>query len=262
VRLRRTIAGALALCLVVAGVVAFARPRDNNLVGVLDGQADQSAAPGTTGRAAPKASAPSARDAATPRGSAAKAKTSASVPERASGHLKAVPVPGKDSTRPGRTVTYSLEIEEGLGADAPAVARTVHSVLTDRRGWETQDHVRFVHVSPRRQSAGADVDIRITLASPALTDKLCAPLRTMSKLDCFNLDRAVLNYRNWHDGIKAYRGDLAGYRAYLINHEVGHGLGYGHAHCHTKGTPAQVMIQQTISLQGCTPWPWPTRPKS
>ncbi|WP_152186353.1 DUF3152 domain-containing protein [Segeticoccus rhizosphaerae] len=258
-RLRRTIAGALALCLVVAGVVAFARPGDNHLVGVLDAMTYPSVAPGST-KASGADPANPARGVAAPKGRQAKAK--APVPERPSGHLKAVPVPRKDSTRPGRTVTYSLEIEQGLGADARAVARTVQSVLTDRRGWETEDHVRFVHVSPRRQAAGADVDIRITLASPALTDRLCAPLRTMSKLDCYQRGRAVLNYRNWEHGIPAYDGDLAGYRAYLINHEVGHGLGYGHARCHTKGTPAQVMIQQTISLQGCTPWPWPTRPRS
>ncbi len=255
-RLRRTIAGALTLCLVVSLVVTLSVRDDLHAVAdrallVRAGPAGASApAP------APKRPAPDLPDGST------RADPVAEVPHRASGKLRAVPVRGRDSTGPGRRVTYSVEIERGLGANARQVARIVHAVLTDRRGWETEDHVRFVHVSPARQRHGADVDIRVTLASPALTDKLCAPLKTRSKLDCFNTSRAVLNYRNWQHGIPAYAGDLRGYRTYLINHEVGHGLGFGHEHCTTKGAAAQVMIQQTISLEGCTPWPWPTRPDS
>ncbi|MEP7333809.1 MAG: DUF3152 domain-containing protein, partial [Terracoccus sp.] len=55
--------------------------------------------------------------------------------------------------------------------------------------------------------------------------------------------------------------DVASYRIYLVNHEVGHGIGHGHLQCAGKGTPAPVMMQQTYGLDGCTAWPWPaTKP--
>jgi hypothetical protein len=179
------------------------------------------------------------------------------VPQAGQGTISVVRVPGPASTTTGRVVRYTVEIEGGLGVDAAKVAGTVRSVLLDRRGWQPKDHVRFVNVSPAQAARGAKVDIRITLASPALTDRLCLPLRTMSQVSCWNGTRSVLNLRRWMTGDDSYGHDVSRYRVYQVNHEVGHGLGHGHRSCPGAGRRAPVMVQQTLTLQGCRAWPYP-----
>jgi hypothetical protein len=67
----------------------------------------------------------------------------------------------------------------------------------------------------------------------------------------------MLNLDRWLNAIPDYRGDVALYRHYLINHEVGHQLGYGHQACPGAGHPAPVMQQQTYGLRGCRANGWP-----
>jgi hypothetical protein len=183
------------------------------------------------------------------------------VIESGSGRFTVVAMPPaalRPAPATGRTVRYTVELEGGLDIRAEDLATTVGTVLTDPRGWQTKDGVRFVDVSPAAAAKGAEVDLRITLASPDTTDKLCAPLQTRGQVSCHNSGRVVLNLRRWVLGAEAYGSDIAGYRTYLVNHEVGHGIGHAHAYCGGAGKVAPVMMQQTYGLKGCTAWPWPT----
>lgn len=270
VRLRRTMAAVLATGLLVLGIAAIWQ------IGSPGRQPQQASAPGEGGSRTPTAAGSASGspmptlttgDVASARETAGSSRAGSDqavgrkkVPAHGTGKLVPVEVPGKDSTGAGRVVRYSLEIEQGMGTDAHAVATKVFAVLHDRRGWQTQDHVRFQHVTPKEEAQGAKIDIRITLASPTLTDKLCAPAKTGSTLSCFNRGRAVLNDARWQNGAKSYGTDVAAYRIYQVNHEVGHGLGHEHAKCPAHGTAAPVMVQQTIGREGCTAWPYPTRP--
>ena len=100
--------------------------------------------------------------------------------------------------------------------------------------------------------------IQLTIASPVLVDRLCYPLDTGGWLSCRNGDRVILNARRWATGVPAYAGHLDDYRAYLVNHEVGHRLGHGHVGCPGAGAPAPVMMQQTKGIGACTRNPWPS----
>lgn len=182
----------------------------------------------------------------------------AGVPQNGTGKIRVVAVPAVANDVTGRTVRYTVEIEGGLDVEEADVARTVQSVLLDPRGWQKVDGIRFVNVTPAQAAAGARVDIRVTLASPGLTDKLCAPMRTLSQVSCWNGQRSVLNFRRWALGDDSYGSDVARYRVYQVNHEVGHGLGHQHRSCPARGERAPVMVQQTLSLGGCKPWPYPT----
>ncbi len=183
------------------------------------------------------------------------------VPDAGAGTVSAVDIPTGPVKTTGRTVAYGVDVEDGLPVSAAEFASVVHTVLVDDRGWQTKDGVRFVPVSPAERASGAHVDIQVTLASPAFTAKLCAPLNTSTQqVSCWNGSRAVLNLTRWVRGADTYGGDLASYRDYLVSHEVGHGLGHGHVHCPGVGQPSPVMVQQTKDLEGCTAWPWPTSP--
>ncbi|ANH40440.1 hypothetical protein I601_4044 [Nocardioides dokdonensis FR1436] len=178
-------------------------------------------------------------------------RVSAPLPESGPGTFRVAEV-----TRPppaGTRTRYSVEVEDNLEASgllAGSVAAEVSAVLSHRRGWVGGQ-------AGLLEPTDTDPDLRILLATPATTDRLCAPLNTRGELSCRNGQMVVLNARRWTRGAPAYAGRLPGYRRYLVNHEVGHALGNGHATCPGPGRPAPVMLQQTLGLDGCRPNPWP-----
>jgi hypothetical protein len=259
VRLRRTIAVTVLLALVITGVVAvkvLARDDVAAAVDALPGVAATARTGDSGGSPSVTPTTPNAQDGSN--GTESTGPEPTSIPQRGNGKIAVVAVPRVENTAAGRTVRYTVEVEGGLGVDTAEVAATVQSVLLDRRGWQKVDGVRFVNVTPAQAKAGEHVDIRVTLASPGLTDKLCAPMRTLSQVSCWNGERSVLNFRRWALGDDSYGADIARYRVYQINHEVGHGLGHQHRSCPGKGKRAPIMVQQTLSLGGCAPWPFPS----
>ncbi|KQU70577.1 MULTISPECIES: DUF3152 domain-containing protein [unclassified Phycicoccus] len=254
VRLRRTLAGTIALVLV--GSIAYRQLTKDDPAPVQAVKASASAPSTTRATAKPSTTTTSSEDGSP--STETTAPDAKSVPQHGTGAITVVPVPAVKPATSGRTVRYTVEIEGGLGVDPTTVAATIQSVLLDSRGWQKVDGIRFVNVTPAEAKQGAHVDIRVTLASPGLTDKLCAPMQTLSQVSCWNGERSVLNLRRWVLGDDSYGTDVARYREYQVNHEVGHGLGHQHRSCPAKGDRAPVMVQQTLSLQGCTPWPYPS----
>lgn len=174
------------------------------------------------------------------------------VPERGSGAFAVAAAsradPGSTRQSAEAALTYTVEVERELGFDLTAVATKVDRVLADPRGWAAAGH------SLRRAAHG---DFRVLLATPETADDLCAPLDTGGRLSCRNGPNVVINAWRWANGTPDYQGHLAAYRTYVINHEVGHALGYGHTACPESGAPAPVMQQQTKGLDGCRRNVWP-----
>lgn len=162
------------------------------------------------------------------------------------GHLRTVDGHSVDGGH-GSTVSFTVEVEDGIAVDPKDFAKDVEKVLFDRRSWPE----RF-----ERVDHGA-ADFRLILASPELTDELCLPLDTAGIYSCFQPGRVVLNAMRWKRGADAYGDDLKGYRIYMVNHEVGHALGHDHLECPGSGEKAPVMMQQTKGVAPCEPNPWP-----
>lgn len=183
----------------------------------------------------------------------------ASPPAKGNGRYAVVAWPAvKATSGSGRVVRVGLEIEGGLGVDAAATAAKVAKVLQDPRGWEGEENVRFSFPAKTAVEAGK-VDVRIILASKTSTMQLCGPVKTGGFTSCYN-GKVVLNLDRWMLAVDAYKGHLDDYRTYVVNHEVGHALGHGHVGCPKKGTPAPIMVPQTLHLYGCTPNQYPTLP--
>jgi len=178
----------------------------------------------------------------------------AGVPRSASGRLVVVPATTTVPVR-GRVVRYLVEVEQGLPYSRTDFANTIQRVLNDSRSWGHGGTMTFQQVSSGK------ADFRIALASPQLTDRQCLASgnATHGQVSCFARKRntVMINALRWITGAPSYGRDVAGYRLYLINHEVGHRLGHGHTGCPGRGRLAPVMLQQTKGLGGCRANPWP-----
>lgn len=157
----------------------------------------------------------------------------------------------------GPVLRYRVGVEDGLGVPVEEFAAAVEAVLADPRSWIADGSLRF-----QRVSGATGQDFTIYLASPVLSQAMCREdgLETGQFTNCRLTDgRVVINSARWLTGVPDYGAPLGEYRAYVINHEVGHQLGHGHELCPGPGLPAPVMQQQTLGLQGCVPYGRPFR---
>ncbi|MGW1501596.1 DUF3152 domain-containing protein [Streptomyces mirabilis] len=247
------------LAVVVAGQVAAGRhdatAQTQSAGGGLDARA--SASPGDTG------STPSVTPSATPLTYDQKmgVRYPLSATLKASGKFDAVPgfdkAPGK-----GQKYTYRVDVEKGLGLDAALFAQAVQKTLNDKRSWAHNGARTFERISSGKP------DFVITLASPGATAEWCAKSgldTTEDNVSCdsASTERVMINAYRWAQGSKTYGDAIHPYRQMLINHEVGHRLGYGHVTCDKDGELAPVMQQQTKFLDHdgihcrANPWPYP-----
>ncbi|MFD5450278.1 DUF3152 domain-containing protein [Streptomyces sp. NPDC003470] len=153
----------------------------------------------------------------------------------------------------GRTLTYAVQVEDGIGLPAGDVAAEVERILADDRGWTADGEVGF-----RRVSGGAS-DFRVRLATAGTVDDICGRygLDTGGEVNCNVGQDVMVNLKRWLLATQYYADDVTSYRALIVNHEVGHFLGHGHEGCPGPGRPAPVMMQQIKGLHGCTTNVWP-----
>ncbi|MFD9862405.1 DUF3152 domain-containing protein [Streptomyces alboflavus] len=179
----------------------------------------------------------------------------------ASGDFEAIrgfdKAPGK-----GQKFRYRVDVEKGMGLDGNLFAQAVQKTLNDKRSWAHGGGRTFERISSGKP------DFVITLASPVTTAKWCAKsgldtLQQNVSCDSASTERVMINAYRWARGAKTYGDRIHPYRQMLINHEVGHRLGYGHVDCRRDGELAPVMQQQTKFLDHdgirckANPWAFP-----
>jgi hypothetical protein len=163
------------------------------------------------------------------------------VPVKGSGEWRVVPgTSAKVGTGPLRT--YTVEIEKGvtLAEGDSAFAQAAQATLSDGRSWIGGGDVAW-----RRIDSGTP-RLRIRLASQETARAQCG-YEIPIDVSCHSGGVVYLSAVRWIRGAVAFKGDLASYRRYMVNHEVGHSIGRKHRPCTSNGGPAPVMMQQTFS---------------
>ena len=145
----------------------------------------------------------------------------------------------------------SIQVELGLNLDPDCLSDMILSILNDPRGWSTIENIDFQLVSSEY------ADLNVIFAKPTTVDELCYPLQTNGIYSCRNEKNVVINIFRWLSGAKDFGTDLSTYRIYLINHEVGHYLGWRHTDCPSENAIAPLMMQQSKTTNNCIPNGWP-----
>ncbi|MBO4210443.1 DUF3152 domain-containing protein [Micromonospora echinofusca] len=223
------------------------------------GGGDPSPEPGVAGPPA-RSAAPASR---VPRSAAPRpAPAQTTLPEPG---VPAYPVTGPGTFQPaagsgpvhgtaGDLHRYRVEVEDRSGVTAAEFAAAVDGSLGDPRSWTASGRLRM-----QRVPADQPADFTVLLATPATSERICAEggLVTERYTSCRLPGRVVVNLARWMEAVPDYGAPLDTYRAYVVNHEVGHELGEGHEDCPGPGRPAPVMQQQTYGLRGCVANAWP-----
>ncbi|GAA2589473.1 hypothetical protein GCM10010399_19480 [Dactylosporangium fulvum] len=205
----------------------------------------------TSAAASPAAPSPAASPSPTP----SLSPTPVTVPARGTGRFQFSATGGDRAGTAGHLVRYVVAAEEGSGVDPEVFAAAVHETLSDPRSWIASGRWSF-----QRVPSGSPSELTVHLATPSTTDTMCARrgVRTQGEVSCRGGRDVIINLKRWLLGV-AWYPQLSDYRDMVMNHEVGHFLGNGHAICPRKGAPAPVMARQTFGLEGCVanPWPYP-----
>ena len=148
---------------------------------------------------------------------------------------------------------FVVQVETSLPESADGAALRIHELLDSPRGWAGTHGIAFELVNEADQA-----DLVIHLASPQTVDLACAALNTAGLWSCRLGPDIYLNVDRWFYATPTWADQsIDDYRSYLINHEVGHYIGFGHVGCPAVGAPSPVMQQQSIDLNGCLPNAWP-----
>jgi hypothetical protein len=141
-----------------------------------------------------------------------------------------------------RSYTYCSQAE--AAADDAALTQQAQQTLGSTGGWNLGGAIRF-----GRGSSNCDVMIRLVkpenmgVISPA-----CG-----QQTSCQVGGDIAISLAAWQQPPSAWSAGPEAYRAEVINHEVGHWLGFEHASCTTKDAPVRILAQPTVIIPGCSP---------
>ncbi|WP_245179050.1 DUF3152 domain-containing protein [Streptomyces montanisoli] len=176
------------------------------------------------------------------------------VPATGPGTFETARASGARVGQGAKPLRYKVEVEDGVDVSPTQAANEIADILAAPRGWTANGTSAFQLVSSK------PYDLVVKIATPGTTDALCwAGIHqdTEGEYDCEVPGGVVVNLKRWVEGSPTFDGPIHDYRALIINHEMGHYLGFQHQTCPGQGRLAPVMMQQIKGLHGCVANAWP-----
>lgn len=131
--------------------------------------------------------------------------------------------------------------------EAEQARSIIRGVVDDPRGWRQAGFTFVFNNQP--------ADVIFHIVTP---DKLAILPQCSRQYSCRVGRDIYINSDRWRDGSTNLSISMTEYRVMIINHELGHLLGFDHWRCYGHGAKAPVMQQQSLGLGGLVPNSWPT----
>lgn len=161
------------------------------------------------------------------------------------------------------TVFVGVHPDARAATTTGAFYTTARTIIKHPLGWEKLGYTFHVFPSTTTAAAANFPPIHIMLTPQAVLDVRFPTFKSQRLSLCNMVTRDIFineeRWNRWYDDDKSTMS-LRDYRFYVINHELGHALGFDHARCPGAGMPAPIMLQQTLGLGGCTPTWFPFSP--
>lgn len=149
-----------------------------------------------------------------------------------------------------RTFTYSVAARGAFTSDMTQFAASAAATLADPRGW------RAAGIGFQRVDSGGD--FTLWLSEAAFVPSFGPPCTV--NYSCRVGRNVIINEFRWRTSSPVWvtgGKSIDEYQDLVVNHEVGHFLGFDHVGCSGPGQLAAVMQQQSKGLDGCLPNEWP-----
>ncbi len=159
---------------------------------------------------------------------------------------------GLTACTPARTYSFRIATRGPIVADVEAFARHVQATLDDPRGWSLGGSIRFVRTD-------GPASFTVWLAAAATLPGFGSPCS--SQWSCRQGANVIINQDRWLGATPTWPYGIDAYQHYVVNHEVGHWMGFGHSTCPGPWLRAPVMVQQSkggAAMGLCAFNVWPT----
>jgi hypothetical protein len=167
------------------------------------------------------------------------------------------------------TYTIKLQVHPGCRCTLTQFKKLAVPCIMHRDGWQKFGY-RFMiihddhdtpqthtpashHTGLKRITITLTPRIEINRLFPSFSQQQLSVCVIQSREIFIHEDRWMRNYPDLSEM------SLPQYRSYVLNHELGHALGFDHEPCSGRGNFAPIMLQQTLGQHGCKPSPFPRR---